>query len=268
MPVPDPEPFVDIHCHLLPGLDDGAAGWDESLAMAELAVAEGISTVVATPHQLGNYGRNRGATIRAGTAELQELLCRRGIALTVLPGADVRVEPDLIAKIRSGDVLTLADRGRYVLLELPHEVYLPLDRLLSALDAAGLVGILSHPERNQGILARRAVLDPLVDAGCLLQVTAGSLVGTFGPHVKAFTEWLLGQGLVHFIATDAHGAKSRRPLMRRAFDRAAELAGDRAAREMCCENPAAVVNDKHVLRGGRKPRGLGLGGWFRRCKVS
>ena len=91
--------------------------------------------------------------------------------------------------------------------------------LLSALDAAGLVGILSHPERNQGILARRAVLAPLVDAGCLLQVTAGSFVGTFGPHVKAFSEWLLGRGLVHFIATDAHGVKSRRPLMRRAFDR-------------------------------------------------
>jgi len=267
MPVPDPGPFVDVHCHLLPGIDDGAADWEESLAMAELAVAEGISTVVATPHQLGNYGRNRGATVRARTAELQEVLTRRGIALTVLPGADVRIEPDLVAKIRSGDVLTLADRGRYVLLELPHEVYFPLDRLLSALEAAGLVGILSHPERNQGILARRAVLGPLVDAGCLLQVTAGSLLGTFGPHVKAFSEWLLGQGLVHFLATDAHGAKSRRPLMRRAFDRATELAGDRAAREMCCENPAAVVHDHPILPGIRKPRGLRLGGWLRRRKV-
>ena len=155
--------FVDIHCHLLPELDDGAGDWDESLAMARLAVSEGIRTVIATPHQLGSYGRNRGDAIRAQVARLRQLLDDHGVPLEVLPGADVRIEPDLVGKIRSGDVVTLADHRRYVLLELPHEVYLPLDRLLGELKVAGLVGILSHPERNQGILGQPRVLEGLLD---------------------------------------------------------------------------------------------------------
>lgn len=261
--MPDYPPMTDIHCHILPGLDDGSESWQQSLAMARLAVGDGITTIVATPHQLGGSGANRGDRIRQRAAQLQKLLDDHAVGLRILPGADVRIEPDMIAKIRSGDVLTLADRGRYVLLELPHEVYLPLDRLLDELTAAGLVGILSHPERNQGILAKPGVVAPLVDAGCLMQVTAGSLVGTFGAQVKAMAEWLVSAGLVHFLATDAHGDRVRRPLMARAFDRVAELAGHRAAVEMCSVNPACVAADKKVLPGRRKPKGRGPGGWFR-----
>ena len=248
---------------MLPGLDDGARNWDESLAMARTAATDGFSTVVVTPHQLGSYRENRGETIRAKTRQLQGLLDEQGVPLTVLPGADVRIEPDMIGKIRSGQVVTLADRGRYVLLELPHEVYVPLDRLLEELDAAGLVGILSHPERNHGILRQPHVVSGLVKSGCLMQVTAGSVVGTFGPHVEKCAEWLLGQGFVHFLATDAHGAKSRRPLMNRAFDRVGKLVGYRSACEMCCENPARVVTGGEVPRGRRRPKALSLGSWLR-----
>ena len=137
--MPDPPPFVDIHCHLLPGVDDGAADWEETLTMAELAVADGISTVVVTPHQLGGYARNSGSEIPGWTDRVQRFLQGRGVPLRVLPGAEVRVEPDLIPKLRSGELLTVADRRRHVLLELPCEVYLPLDRLLSQLGAVGLV---------------------------------------------------------------------------------------------------------------------------------
>ena len=139
------EPFTDIHCHILPGLDDGASSWEESLAMAEMAVADGIATIIATPHQLGNNAKNSGKTIRATSGEFQRLLEQRRVPLQVLPGADVRIEPDLLRKIRTGEVLTLADRRRHVLLELPHEIYVPLDRLLDELKAAGVVGILSIP---------------------------------------------------------------------------------------------------------------------------
>ena len=267
MAVPNPDTFVDIHCHLLPGIDDGAGDWEESLAMARLAVADGISTVVATPHQLGSYEGNRASTIRASCRQLQELLDEHRIPLRVFPGADVRIEPDLIQKIRSGEVLTLGDHGRYVLLELPHELYFPLDRLLGQFEAAELVGILSHPERNQGILGQPRVLHSLVEAGCLLQVTAGSLVGAFGPQVKTFAEWLVSQGLVHFVATDAHGANSRRPLMRRAFQRVAQIAGDRAAATLCCANPARVVADRIVAAGHRPPKGAPGGSRFRWRKV-
>ena len=101
--------------------------------MAEMAVADGIATIIATPHQLGNHAKNSGETIRAATAEFQRLLEQRHVPLRVLPGADVRIEPDLVRKIRSGEVLTLGDRRRHVLLELPHDIYVPLDRLLDEL---------------------------------------------------------------------------------------------------------------------------------------
>jgi len=261
--VQDSHVFVDIHCHLLPGIDDGAVGWDESLAMARLAVDDGISTVVATPHQLGSYSRNAGETIRASCRQLQEFFDQRGVALHVVPGADVRIEPDLIRKVDTGEVVTLGDHRRYVLLELPHELYFSLDRLLRDLRAAGLIGILSHPERNLGILGQPHVVEPLVDAGCLLQVTAGSLTGSFGPQVGNFAEWLVLQGFVHFVATDAHGAKSRRPLMSRAFERVAQVAGHKTALELCSGNPARVVANQMVAQGRRKPTGLGWAGWFR-----
>ena len=264
MPPVSEEPFVDIHCHLLPGIDDGASDWRETLAMARMAAADGFETMVTTPHQLGNFSHNTGEEIRHLTAQVQNVLREQKIPITLLPGADVRIEPDMIAKIRRGEVLTLADRGRHVLLELPHELYVPLDRLLGELRAAGLVGILSHPERNQGILAKPAILEPLVRAGCLMQVTAGSLAGSFGPDIKKFAEWMLGEGLVHFLATDAHSSKSRRPLMSRAFARATELAGERLAVEMCSTNPAHVAAGEDVRPGIHRPRAplRGIASWF------
>lgn len=265
--MPDPPPLIDIHCHLLPGVDDGSASWDETLAMAELAVDDGISTVVATPHQLGVHGDNHGDAIRAQTARLQEFLDQRGVPLRVLPGADVRIEPEMIRKLQSGEVLTLADRRRHVLLELPHEVYIPLDRLLSGLSAVEMVAVLSHPERNLGILGNRHLLPPLVDAGCLLQVTAGSLVGTFGPQVQKLAQWAIQHRLVHFVGTDAHGAKSRRPLLRRAFDCVAGLAGEPTAVALCSGNPGRVLAGKAVTPPHAEATKPGLAGWLRRKKA-
>jgi protein-tyrosine phosphatase len=257
------EQFVDIHCHMLPGLDDGAADWNTALMMAEMAARDGIGIVVTTPHQLGNFSQNLGDTIRQQVLQFQALLNRHAIPLRVLPGADVRIEPEMIAKIRRGEVLTLADRGRYVLLELPHEVYLPLDRLLQELEHAGLIGILSHPERNLGILRQPQLVETLVQAGCLMQVTAGSLVGTFGPQSQALAEQWVRRGFVHFLATDAHSAHSRRPLLRRAFQRVGELAGPEAARELCARNPARIVANQSVARGRlRVKRMPSFARWF------
>jgi protein-tyrosine phosphatase len=234
-------PFVDIHCHILPGIDDGARDWDESLAMARLASADGTATIIATPHQLGSYGGNHGDTIRHRVAELSERLAIAGISLRVLPGADVRVDAQLVEQILSGEVPTLGDHGRHVLLELPHELYIPLESIVERLARHNIVAILSHPERNEGILRRPDVLEPLVSAGCLLQVTAGSLCGTFGESCRRLAESLVVGGLVHFVASDGHGAKARRPLMRRAYERLCELVGIEMAFVYCCHHPALVA---------------------------
>ncbi len=260
-------PFVDIHCHMLPGLDDGAVNLGVSLAMAQMAVADGIETVVVTPHQLGNYSRNQGVTIRAYTERLQRELKQRNIPLRVLPGADVRIEPDMIRRLQARDVVSLADHQRHVLLELPHELYMPLDGLLRALHSAGMAGILSHPERNQGILRDPDVVPGLVEAGCLMQVTAGSVAGSFGPEIQEFSAWMLEEGFVHFLATDAHGTDRRRPIMSRAYHRAAELVGQRRAEELCCHNPAAVATGHEVAPGRRRTTTRSFG-WFWQRKAS
>jgi protein-tyrosine phosphatase len=243
--------FVDIHCHLLPGIDDGAKDWDETLAMARLAVGDGTTTIIATPHQLGNFGQNRGDHIRQLAAEAQQRLDAAGIPLAVLPGADVRIEPDMVEALTRGEVLTLGDHLRHVLLELPHELYFPLEPVLEQLSRRKIAGILSHPERNQGILRQPNVLAPLVEAGCLMQITAGSLCGSMGPECQQFSEWMLAEGLIHFVATDAHGPRSRRPLLRRAFERIVEIAGEKTATELCHGKPGGVAAGPRVPAGRR-----------------
>lgn len=263
-----PEPFVDMHCHLLPGLDDGPVTWGQSVAMAEAAVAAGIRTVVATPHQLGAYADSQASAIRSQAARLQELLLARGIPLEVLPGAEVCVEPDLAARILSGQVLTLADRYRHVLVEMPPAIFLPLGRLLDDLAAAGMVGVLAHPERNAGALAKPALLESLVDEGCLVQVTAASVTGLLGPRVRSFVESLVRQGLVHFIATDSHQPGERLSAMQRAWQRIARLAGDDVAGQLCCRNPARAAAGEPVLQGRQQPVRSSRRRWLGRRKVA
>lgn len=255
------EPMVDIHCHLLPGVDDGSPDWDTTLAMAEMAAADGIAVIASSPHQLGG-SPVLGDTIRALVEQAQTRLNERGIPLRILPGADVRIEPELVAGIRSGRVVTVADRRKHVLLELPHEVYIPLDRLLAQLESAGIVGILTHPERNQGIMRQPEVLAPLIRRGCLMQVTAGSLTGSFGPAIQRFTERLVEQRLVHFVSTDAHGTASRRPILSRALERVARIAGESEAIELCCRNPARVVTGEDIPRDLPRSQRSSRWGWL------
>jgi protein-tyrosine phosphatase len=255
--------FVDIHCHLVPDIDDGAKSLEESLTMAEIAVADGIETIIVTPHQNGCYAHNRGDDIRERVAHLQEQLDQNHIPLTVLPGADVRIEDNMMSALQNGDVLTLGDLGRHVLLELPHELYFPLEPVLDGLDKINMVGILSHPERNQGILKQPSIVEPLVDSGCLMQITAGSLMGTFGRPCQEMSEWMLKRGLVHFIATDAHGPRSRRPLIRRAYEYTAELVDVETANALCCDNPAAVAAGENVsLNPPSRIKSHGIQNWF------
>lgn len=209
--------------------------------MAKIAAADGIGTVVVTPHQLGGYPNNTPAIIRERTARLQQLLVQQGIEIRLLPGADVRIEPELVGKIQADEVLTVADRGRHVLLELPHEIYIPLDGLLQELRFAGLIGILSHPERNRGILNQPNVLRRLHDQGCWFQITAGSLLGKFGLPVQKFSEWMVKQNLAHIISTDAHGPRSRMPVLGKAFQQVIPWIGQSKAIDLCCRNPASVV---------------------------
>ena len=139
-----------------------------------------------------------------------------------------------------------------------------MEPILAKLRGAGMVGILSHPERNQGILAKPSLLPNLVRQGCLMQITAGSLNGTFGPASQSMCESMLADGLVHFIASDGHGSRSRRPLLHSAFERAAEIAGEEVAERICCTNPIAVCEGREVEISKSKVRRPSFSWWSSR----
>ena len=241
--------FTDIHCHIIPNIDDGSASLTDSFSMAKVAKSDGTNSLIATPHQLGTNRGVTAAAIRNGAAALQEKLRREEIGVTILPGADVRIDPELPKLLKQGKVLTLADRGKHVLLELPHDTYYPIDQLLKALRKQGLVGILSHPERNRGIIKDPDVMWEVIEAGGLLQITAASLTGAFGSSCQEIAELAVDEGLIHFIASDAHDTKHRPFGMRDAYDTICDMAGAKLADLVCCENPARVFEGDDVQGG-------------------
>src|SRR5688572_19258029 len=203
--------MIDLHCHILPGLDDGAASLSISREMARAAVADGVSVIACTPHILPGLYANSGPQIRCAVDDLQRVLDADGIPLRVVAGADVHMVPGLVEGLRSGRALSLAD-SRYVLIEPPHHVAPPrLENFFFELMVAGCVPILTHPERLSWIGAHYAAIQRLLRAGVWMQITAGSLAGGFGRTARYWAERMLDDGAVHILASDAHDTKRRPP---------------------------------------------------------
>lgn len=254
---------ADVHCHCLPGVDDGPATLTDALALCTALARDGITHVVATPHQLGRYdGTNAPAAIRQAVSDLNVALGTQGIPLIVVPGGDVRIDERLPKLLETDGVLTLADGGRYVLLELPHDTLVDIGPLLESIMAGGRRGILSHPERHAQLAARPEMAARWVERGALMQVTAGSLVGDFGPGAeRAGWEWLQ-KGLVHLIASDAHDVRRRPPRMGMAIDAISRELTHLLARRLCMENPLRVLRGEDVEAMRRKSPpvpGIGAG---------
>jgi protein-tyrosine phosphatase len=214
--------MIDLHCHLLPGIDDGAPDLATSLAMARIAVGDGITVTACTPHIYPGLYENTGPAIRQAVAELQIQLDAAGIALQVTSGADAHLDPDLVAGLRNGRVPSLHN-SRYFLLEPPHHVAPPrLEETVFNLLTAGYIPVVTHPERLSWIEDHYEIFVELVKKGAWMQVTAGSLTGRFGPAAQYWGERLLDEGWVHILATDSHGVDRRPPLLaegRRAAER-------------------------------------------------
>jgi protein-tyrosine phosphatase len=235
--------LIDLHCHMLPGIDDGAADLAVSLEMARIAVADGISTVVCTPHILPTVYDNTGPAIRAAVGGLQAALAQAQIPLRVLPGADVHIAPDLVEGLRSGRVLAIAG-SRYLLFEPPHHVMPPrLQDCVFGLMTAGYFPILTHPERLTWIDQHYDVIEQLARAGMLMQITGGSLTGRFGRRARYWSQRMLDDGLVDILATDAHDTQGRPPRLSEACELVAERCGDEEARKMVLARPRAILDN-------------------------
>lgn len=242
------EKFTDIHCHCLAGLDDGPATKAESLALCRRLAEEGIATVVATPHQLGRFnGCNEAARVREAVHSLNESLRSSNIPLKVLPGGEVRVDERVCQLLRLDKILTLADGGRYILLELPRQVFIDIEPLLTELTSMGIQPIISHTEKNTSLAAMPKVLLRWLEHSAHLQITASSLVGDWGWKVQR-TAWnFLRSGLATLVATDSHNMDIRRPRMKAAFGHISTKLGKNLARLVCIENPSRVVNGQEIV---------------------
>lgn len=252
--------MIDLHCHLLPGIDDGSVDVQMSLEMARLAVADGITTTACTPHIYPGLFENTGPDIRLRVSRLAEILHEAGIALKLTHGADIQIVPALVEGLRTGHMPTLGDT-RYFLFEPPHHtVPVGFSQLLFDALASGYVPIITHPERLTWLDEEH--YDWFVSAahqGAWLQVTAGALTGRFGRRAKYWSERFIGDGLVHILATDAHEPVHRPPMLAEGCAAAEAWVGAEEARRLVFERPRAVLDDG-VPGTVPQPPGLAPGG--------
>lgn len=264
--------MIDLHSHLLPGIDDGAKTLDESLAMARIAVDDGIHTMACTPHIYPGMYMNDGPGIAWACARLQAELDQRGIALKLVVGADVHLVPGLIDGLKSGRVPTLHG-SRYFLLEPSHTTPPPqLEASVFHLITEGYTPVITHPERLSWVESHYPVFLRLIEQGAWMQVTAGALTGVFGKRARYWGERFIGEGHTHLLATDAHSTGRRLPRLTEGLAVARRLVGDQEASRLVSERPAAVLENLSPQGFGLMPMEAGrpslISRWFsRRCAL-
>ena len=235
--------MIDLHCHLLPGIDDGAQTLETSLEMARIAVADGITKIYCTPHIYPGLYENTGPDIVRRVAMLQLILRDKGIALELSFGADVHLVPEVPSGLADDRIPTLGG-SRYLLLEPSHHVCPPrFKESVFALIAAGYVPVITHPERLTWVEDHFDDFTSLARSGAWLQVTGGALVGRFGKRVERIAERFVGDGWTAVLASDAHTTSRRAPLLAEAELRAAKLVGKVEASLMVRGRPALVCAD-------------------------
>ncbi len=238
--------MIDIHCHLLPGIDDGSPSLETSIDMAKIAVADGIADVVCTPHIYPGLYNNAGPDIQRRVSDLQSALEVAGIPLRLHYGADTHLVPGLLAQIQSKTVPTI-DGSRYLLLEPSHHVRPPqFKESVFELIAHGIVPILTHPERLTWAAQHYDDFTDLAKSGAWLQITGGALLGSFGNRAQELAERFVGDGWAAVLASDAHSATRRPPQLAAAKHRIEQLVGGDEAMKMVMGRPAAVLANQAI----------------------
>jgi len=239
--------MIDIHCHILPGLDDGPATEEEALEMARIAAEDGITDIVCTPHHLPGLYSTRPDAITAAVRALQASLNACGIRLTLHPGMEIHVSAADPEGLSQGKLLGLNGQGRAVLIELPHQ-FIPqnVDTLFWSFLSRDIQPVLAHVERYPGLLTDPSPLEEWVHMGIMTQVTASSLLGRFGPDVEDFAWRLLASNLAHILATDSHSPDFRRPHMSAASSALEDRLGRDVALDLVLHRPRALIQGQAI----------------------
>ena len=264
--------MVDLHGHLLPGIDDGAKSLEQALNMARQAVADGIALSVLTPHHLNGVYENPARQVREHCSVFREHLREHSIPLRVLPGNECHLVPELPAALAAGTALTIGDRKRAVLVELPvHTVPLGATRILEDILAMGLQPVIAHPERNGELTADASRLSEWIPMGCLAQVTAQSCTGRFGPRVQEAARHMVRSGLIQVMASDAHRDSRRIPELMPGREQVARWTSPKTATLLTEDFPRALAEgepvDVRLLNHALPSPRRGFAGWLRRLRA-
>lgn len=239
--------MIDVHCHILPGIDDGAQNLADSISMAKMAVNDGINTIIATPHHMNGRYENKKQSITEKVDELQRKLDEEKIPLKILPGQEVRIHGELLEGLEAGEIQPVADSA-YLLIEFP-SAHVPryTEQLFFDLQMKGYTPVIVHPERNQEIIEHPELLYQFIKNGALSQITAGSICGGFGKKIRTFTFQLIEANLTHFIASDAHNITTRAFKMAEAIDIVKERYGNDMV-YLFLDNAALLTDGKNVFK--------------------
>lgn len=234
--------LVDIHCHVLPDIDDGPGDWQQSLEMSKIAYDNSISTIIATPHWIqGTSWQPTYNTVLQKIDKLNELLLSEKVNIKILSGMEVGISENLVDLLNSGEVLTLAN-SNYILIEIPF-VSLPfgLEEIIFKLVSAGYIPLLAHPERNKELQANPGRISDLIDRGALTQITTGSFCGDWGESAMECSIEFANMDTIFTLASDGHSAGSRPPEMLEGIEVLEELIGENKVQEI-------LSNSEKIIR--------------------
>ncbi len=241
--------MIDLHCHILPGLDDGPAAMAESVEMARVAAGDGITAIAATPHLFrGTFPGVDLPVVAARRSELTAALREAAVPVEILQGAEIHVSHDLVDSVRRHKTDLVLGGSSYVFVEFPSDhVFSDAKGLLFGLTSEGVLPVIAHPERNLVFARRPDLLAELEGMGALAQANAGSLLGAYGSDTREAVARLLRAGLIHVIASDGHDPVRRPPKLSEAMRAAAAVLGDGPARALVEDNPRAILDDRDDL---------------------
>jgi protein-tyrosine phosphatase len=256
-------PLVDIHCHLLAGLDDGPPTDEVAESMCRLAYEDGTCMIASTAHQNERWDQVTPERIRTATKHLASSLHSLGIGLSVFPCAEVMVEPDTEESWQQGRLMSVADRGQYMLVEMPHGLFVDLTETVRGLRAAGVRPILAHPERHEELLHEAGEVERLIEAGCLMQVSASSVTRPSSRReAQALRSWFK-RGIVHCLGSDGHSTHRRPPLMSAAYREIVRWVGSSVADQICSTNGMAILQGRALRVPTPEAKGVRwFAGWW------
>lgn len=233
--------MIDMHCHILPEIDDGASDINESLEMARMAARDGIRAIVATPHV--SQGVPCIQKINESARMLKEVLEKTGVKIRIFTGAEIAFP----SEIKDLDVYSI-NATKNVLIEFPH-AYLPINSInyIERLVSEGYFPIIAHPERNHSVIRNPALLFEMIEKGASAQITSSSITGDFGRDIQSLSVFLLKKKAVHFIASDSHGTRHRKPVLSSALKYAEKIADISYLSRLVYENPLRVLQGRRAL---------------------